>query len=260
LGDASLDTTRVPPTPEVLKGLLDETLALLAAARTSYHERGEVVLIAPAATAIRMLCHAPRGQTALLEQLENHGVVVPKFRDASPGTLMGYAVAFHMRWPETVSAQITSSLNESTTGVLSWRGWWESNAVCLPVDPTTGWQSGRLSITRKSLVTQWANRYGGAHVDTKGPERWLVDLVNLEHLGYWAKTPDGVVLSWFDEPRSSDASWQALTVPSRAVAHLVLVRLAAEIGSAYGQPTPDTLTALYPTYDELVARAKSPHE
>ncbi len=251
LAGVPLDTTRVPPTPAVLQELLDESIALLDAAVVSYHERGEVALIAPAATTIRKLCHATSSQTPLLEQIENHGVAVPEFRDASPATRMGYGVAFHYRWPQVVNAKIVSSLAKGETATLPWRDWWKANALCVPADPSTGWQAGRLGVSRDRLVTEWANRYGGAHVDTRGAERWLIDLVNLEHLGYWSDEIDQngkrkAALAWFEQQRSGDARWHPLTVPHRALAHLVLVRLAAEIMTAYGRPAPDTLAALYP--------------
>jgi hypothetical protein len=246
----ALDTTREPPSPAVLQELLDESLALLEAAVTGYHERGEVVLIAPAATTIRKLCHATRWQTPLLAQVEAHGAVVPEFPDASPGTAMGFGVTFHFRWPQIVNAKVTSPIEHEKVGLSPWREWWKSNALCLPADSSTGWQAGRLSISRERLVTEWANRYGGAHVDTKGAERWLTDLVNMELLGYWSDTiNDGgrreAALVWFDQPHSSDVSWHQLTVPSRALAHLVLVRLAAEVTTAYGRPVPDTVATMF---------------
>ncbi len=163
---------------------------------------------------------------------------------------MGFGVTFHFRWPQIVNAKITSPTEHEKAGLLPWQKWWESNALCLPADPATGWQAGRRSISRERLVTEWANRYGGAHVDTRGAERWLTDLVNMEHLGYWSDTINEqgrreADLAWFDQPRSRNVSWHRLTVPSRALAHLVLVRLAAEVTTAYGRPAPDTVAAMF---------------
>jgi hypothetical protein len=87
-------------------------------------------------------------------------------------------------------------------------------------------------------------------VDTKGAERWLTDLVNMEHLGHWSDTINEggrreAALVWFDQPHFSNVSWHKLTVPSRALAHLVLVRLAAEVTTAYGRPVPDTVATMF---------------
>jgi hypothetical protein len=96
--DVKLDTTRVPPTPAVLQELLGESLATLDAAVVNYHERDDVTLIAPAATALRMLCHETQAQVPLLAQLERYGIAVPPFVDASPGTFTGFAVVFQLKW------------------------------------------------------------------------------------------------------------------------------------------------------------------
>jgi hypothetical protein len=226
--------------------MLDESLATLETTVAHYHDRGEVSLVAPAAVVLRKLCHETSSQIPLLGQLEQRGVSVPDFLDASPGTLLGFGIRFRIVWPEVEEAIIVSPSLGHETASRPWRDWWRSNALCLPVDPSTGWQAGRLSISRAQLATEWANCYGGAHVDSSGPQQWLIDLVRMQRPGYWTHTLDedgnpAATLAWFDEPRSPEQKWQPLEVPSQAVAHLVLVRMAAEVIAAYGRPVPNIL-------------------
>jgi hypothetical protein len=85
-------------------------------------------------------------------------------------------------------------------------------------------------------------------VDVWGREKWLIELVTMKHLGDWTNVIDdngtaGSVFSWFEEPRPADKHWPSIEVPSKALGHLVLVRLAAEVIGAYGRPVPDHIVA-----------------
>jgi hypothetical protein len=227
--------------------MLDESLETLEASVAQYSDRGEVSLVAPAAVILRKLCHETRSQAPLLVLLEQQGESPPAFLDASPGEMLGFAIAIRLVWPNAQSASIISPLRGGQTTALAWRDWWSANALCLPADPSTGWQAGRLSVSRAQLATQWANRYGGAHVDAQGPEKWLIDLINLQRPGYWTHWLDEngnpvTELAWFDQPRDPQKDWKPIKVEHRALGHLVMVRMAAEVLSGYGRSVPAALT------------------
>jgi hypothetical protein len=80
-------------------------------------------------------------------------------------------------------------------------------------------------------------------VDVRGPEQWLLDLVCLEEMGYWRalKSPpdpnDGVEMKWFDEPLP-EGKWLPLKITSKALGHLILVRMASEVLRSFGLDAP----------------------
>jgi hypothetical protein len=232
---------------DTLEELLSDALRLLERAVWDYHEKGDDVLIPPAAATLRKLCHKTRSQTPLLELLERRDVVVPDFIDGSHDTV-GFSIDLGVdRHGRCVGARVAAPI-QAVCRLLPWRTWWEESALCLPVDRNTGWQGGRIPVSRERLAVEWTNRYGGAHVDVDGAEQWLLDLIEMRQLGFWADLADdtgklGAELKWFDDS-GPEREWHPLVIRSRALAHLVLVRVAAEVVSAFGRDVPDDFTAM----------------
>lgn len=124
---------------------------------------------------LRVWCHhtaADGGQShSLLEQL---GATQSKCPDGTPalnsGVLRGALASVHGRAHANrpfIPSQLRfiSPLQDSAP-LVSFEDWWVAEALALKVRG----EASHRTLTRKQLVSMWANKFGGAHVDPDEPD------------------------------------------------------------------------------------------